>query len=195
MDKYDASNDHYCYKGTSTLKNKLNILDLEILEKAEREITGQTIKNINYSNPPYSLAYLQNLHKTLFVDLYTWSGEIRDVNISKGDTPFCFSENIENEIQKIFLQLEKDNWLKDLKKDIFCETLAEYYCEFNMIHPFREGNGRVQRIFFENLALSAGYFLSWNGINQNEWIQANIDGVYVIYEPMEIIFKRIVKEI
>lgn len=62
-----------------------------------------------------------------------------------------------------------------------------------MIHPFREGNGRVQRMLFEHLALSAGYDLDWADIQQREWIQANIDGVAVNYEPMSEIFKRIVK--
>ncbi|MEQ4921886.1 Fic family protein [Proteus hauseri] len=64
--------------------------------------------------------------------------------------------------------------------------------EFNMIHPFREGNGRVQRLFFEHLALAASYDLNWADINQDEWIKANIDGVNVNYTPMETIFKRIV---
>ncbi len=62
-----------------------------------------------------------------------------------------------------------------------------------MIHPFREGNGRVQRMLFEHLALSASYDLDWADIQQKELIQANIDGVDVNYEPMSKIFKRIVK--
>ncbi|CDH24551.1 Fic family protein [Xenorhabdus bovienii] len=62
-----------------------------------------------------------------------------------------------------------------------------------MIHPFREGNGRVQRLFFEHLVLSAGYELDWQDIDVTEWINANIDGVFVNYEPMKIIFKRIIK--
>ncbi|RMU53830.1 hypothetical protein ALP29_201569 [Pseudomonas syringae pv. avii] len=52
--------------------------------------------------------------------------------------------------------------------------------------------GRVQRILFEHLALSAGYELDWENISQQEWIQANIDGVDVNYGPMKKIFNRIV---
>ena len=74
------------------------------------------------------------------------------------------------------------------------KKLAEYYCEFNMIHPFREGNGRVQRIFFEHLALYNGYELDWSDISTEEWIQANIDGVAVNYGSMETIFNRILSE-
>lgn len=193
MDKYDAANDHYCYRGSFTLKNNLNIKNMDELEKAEREITAITARKIAYRPPPYSLEHMKNLHRQLFSDLYDWAGELRSVDISKGGTRFCNCGRMIAESNKLFKSLENDNWLKNLQKDDFCNKLAEYYCEFNMIHPFREGNGRVQRMLFEHLALSAGYDLDWADIQQKEWIQANIDGVDVNYEPMSKIFKRIVK--
>jgi len=192
MDKYDAVNDHYCYQGTATLKNKLNIKDMGELENAEREITAITVRQVTFGRPPYDLNYMKALHSQLFSDLYHWAGQIRSVDISKGRTPFCTCSRIEAEAKKLFMHLENDNWLEDLAKNYFCEKLAEYYIEFNMIHPFREGNGRVQRLLFEHLALAAGYDLDWNDVNQTEWVQANIDGVDVNYAPMEKIFKRIV---
>ncbi|WP_206379372.1 Fic/DOC family protein, partial [Pseudomonas viridiflava] len=92
---------------------------------------------------------------------------------AKGGTRFCTCGRIDAEAQKIFDALQKDHWLSGLNKERFCEKLAEYYCELNMIHPFREGNGRVQRIFSEHLALSAGYELDWENVSRDEWIQAN----------------------
>ena len=83
--------------------------------------------------------------------------------------------------------------ISGLSKEGFCAALAEYYCEINMIHPFREGNGRVQRVLFEHLALFNGYELDWSDITANEWVQANIDGVNVDYKKMEAIFNRILK--
>ncbi|MEJ2407484.1 MAG: putative adenosine monophosphate-protein transferase Fic [Candidatus Thiodiazotropha sp.] len=192
MDKYDAKNDYYCYPGTTTLKNKLNIRDMKVLEDAEREITALKVRRIGYRPPPYSLEYMQLLHRQLFSDLYDWAGQVRNVDISKLGTRFCNCGRILPESQKLFRSLQKEHWLRNLNKDSFCEKLAEYYCEINMIHPFREGNGRVQRLLFEHLALSAGYDLDWGLIRQKEWIQANIDGVNVNYAPMGKIFKRIV---
>ncbi|RMV79939.1 Cell filamentation protein Fic [Pseudomonas caricapapayae] len=192
MDRYDASHDHYCYPDSSVLKNRLNIQGMDDLEAAEREITAITVNRIKYVAPPYSLDTLKRLHHQLFSDLYAWAGKVRSVDISKGGTRFCTSARIEAEALKIFAGLEKINWLKELEKDAFCGHLAEYYCELNMIHPFREGNGRVQRILFEHLALSAGYELDWESISQDEWVQANIDGVDVNYGPMKDIFNRIV---
>ncbi len=192
MDKYDASNDHYCYNGTSTLKNILNIQDMDVLEQAEREITALTAKKIDFTPPPYGLPYMQRLHHALFSELYSWAGEIRNVDISKGGTRFCNCQRVAAESDKLFSSLKKEEWLKGLTKENFCSKLAEYYCEINMLHPFREGNGRVQRLLFEHLSLAAGYDLDWADVSQSEWIQANIDGVNVNYMPMEKIFNRIV---
>ncbi len=192
MDKYDAKNDYYCYTNTTILRNKLNIEDMNILEAAEREITALTVRKIGFRHPPYDLEYMKLLHKKLFSELYDWAGEIRNVDISKRVTRFCNCSRIIPEAKKLFIALQKENWLSNLKKEEFCERLAEYYCEFNMIHPFREGNGRVQRLLFEHLAIAAGYDLDWEFIQRNEWVQANIDGVNINYEPMNKIFKRIV---
>ncbi|UMZ13097.1 putative adenosine monophosphate-protein transferase Fic [Pseudomonas sp. MPFS] len=192
MDKYDASNDHYCYPNSSVLKNKLNIQVMADLEVAERDITAVTVSRVVYVAPPYSLENFKVLHRKLFSDLYEWAGELRNVDISKGGTRFCNCVRIEAEALKIFSALQKDSWLGGLDKEEFCKKLAEFYCELNMIHPFREGNGRVQRLFFEHLALSAGYELDWEDVSQSEWLEANINGVYVNYAPMTEIFKRIV---
>lgn len=192
MDKYDAANDHYCYPGSAVLKNKLNIEETDVLEKAEREITAITVNDIVFSQPPYNLAYMCKLHRQLFSDLYEWAGTLRTVDISKGGTRFCHCDRITAEANKLFTKLNNDNWLSGLNKNAFCDKAAEYYCEFNMIHPFREGNGRVQRLLFEHLSLAAGYDLDWDHIAPDEWVQANIDGVYVNYEPMSQIFRRIV---
>ncbi len=193
MDKYDAKNDSYCYANTSTLKNKLNIKDLSVLEAAERDITTVTVRQVGFKYPPYDIEYMKFLHKKLFSELYDWAGNIRSVDISKGGTRFCNCGRVVPEAQKLFMALKKENWLSNLKKDEFCERLAEYYCEFNMVHPFREGNGRVQRLLFEHIAIAAGYDLDWEFIQRSEWIQANIDGVAVNYEPMNKIFKRIIR--
>ncbi|MCK4091349.1 putative adenosine monophosphate-protein transferase Fic [Acinetobacter radioresistens] len=195
MDKYDANNDHYCYPNTTVLKNKLNIQDMNELENAEREITALTIQSINFKKFPYDLNYMKELHFKLFSNLYTWAGQVRDVDISKGGTRFCTCSRIEIEAKKLFSQLEGKSWLTGLEINDFCEKLAEFYIEFNMIHPFREGNGRVQRLLFEHIALAASYDLNWDNVSKTEWIQANIDGVNVNYSPMEAIFKRIVTSI
>ncbi len=84
----------------------------------------------------------------MFSDLFDWAGELRTVDISKGNTRFCNAIRIEKEANNLFSMLEQDNYLVGLAYDDFVTKLAEYYCDINVLHPFREGNGRVQRLFF-----------------------------------------------
>lgn len=57
--------------------------------------------------------------------------------------------------------LEEEGYLMGLPKEKFVNRLAHYYCEINVLHPFRLGSGMAQRIFFEQLAIHAGYLLRW----------------------------------
>jgi cell filamentation protein len=54
--------------------------------------------------------------------------------------------------------------------------IADIYCELNVIHPFREGNGRAQRFFFEELLFYLGMNVVWPNISKEQWVTANIDG-------------------
>ena len=190
MDKYGELGDSlYCYSGTSILKNKLNIRDEHILEQAELELSGLSSSLIDYAEPPYNLQYLQAINNQLKGDLYEWSGQLRQIDISKGDTRFCTFSRIEIETNKLLNSLQQQNYFQDLESKYFIPKLADLYCELNVIHPFREGNGRTQRIFFEHLIAYCGYGIDWSKINSKEhWVQANIEGFYGNLQPLIQIF-------
>lgn len=59
-----------------------------------------------------------------------------------------------------------------------------------MIHPFREGNGRAQRLLFEHLIINAGYQISWEPITEAEWLKANIDAVTCDYSALAQVFEK-----
>lgn len=61
-----------------------------------------------------------------------------------------------------------------MAREQFVARLAHYYCELNVIHPFRDGNGRAQRLLFEVISINAGYALRWEPIGSAEWLDANI---------------------
>ena len=186
MDKYGELGDSlYCYSGTSILKNKLNIRDEHILEQAELELSGLSSSLIDYAEPPYNLQYLQAIHTQLFGDLYEWSGQLRQIDISKGDTRFCTFSRIEIETNKLLNSLQQQNYFQGLELQYLIGELANLYCELNVIHPFREGNGRAQRIFFEHLIAYCGYGIDWSKINSKEqWVQANIEGFHLNLQPL-----------
>jgi cell filamentation protein len=174
MDKYGAGQDSYCYPDSEVLKNRLNIEDDDALSEAEREITELAAEEIEFEPPPYDLATLQRIHQQLFGDIYDWAGDIRTVDVSKGDTRFCTTQRIIPEAKKLFDQLADKGWLEGLSRDALIDEVAELYGELNMVHPFREGNGRALRLLFQFIIVNAGYEISWSAVDEHEWLEANI---------------------
>jgi len=190
LDKYGAGQDPLCYPGSSVLRNRLDLTEDHALHNAERTLSEIAAASIDFDLPPYDLLYLQRIHRTLFGDIYKWAGELRAVDISKGDTHFCNVTRIEAESAKLFRQLAATNWFEGMTRHHLVSAAAELYGDLNMIHPFREGNGRAQRILFDHIIVNAGYEISWWEVEEREWIQANIDAVVCDYRALARIFQR-----
>ncbi|GAB6260439.1 putative adenosine monophosphate-protein transferase Fic [Photobacterium sp. 53610] len=194
-DKYGVQQDPDCYPDSVVLINLLNIEDEDELARAERDFTRVRAEHFEPEFGCFQLSYLKKIHFILFQDLYAWAGQIRRVDITKGQTRFCHANNIAREAERLFDALAEEDYLCHLNFDDFIRRTAHYYCELNVIHPFREGNGRVQRIFFEILALNAGYEICWEGINLKEWVEANQAGYFGDLKPLERLFERITQPI
>ncbi|MBA4290811.1 MAG: cell filamentation protein Fic [Pseudomonas sp.] len=190
LDKYGVGQDPYCYPSSAVLRNRLGIRDDAALNQAEHDLSAIAASEIDFELPPYDLAYLKRVHKHLFKDLYDWAGQIRTVDISKGGTHFCNVNRIEPEAEKLFRALAHVGWLEGLDRAALVNAVAEYFGDLNVIHPFREGNGRAQRILFEHIIVNAGYEISWWAVDEREWIQANIDAVVCNYSALISVFDR-----
>lgn len=90
--------------------------------------------------------------------------------------------------------LEDEAYLVGLNPEEFVARLSHYYCEINVLHPFRIGNGIAQRIFFEQLAIHAGYQLNWRDIDPEAWAQANQSGAMGDLSALQTIFGKVVSE-
>ncbi len=166
--------DPYVYEGTSVLKNNFNIRDEYKLNQLERMITEKRTRELSnkITTKKFNFEYLKSIHKYIFQDIYEWAGEIRHLDIAKGNSLFCKATNIESYASDIFKNLEKQNYLKNIKnKEVFCQKLAEIVLDINALHPFREGNGRTQREFIRSLAKESGYELSFLNISKDEMIK------------------------
>jgi cell filamentation protein len=144
------------------------------LEAAEIELSQARIEQFEPDFDNVSLSALREIHFHLFQDIYDWAGDLRTVDISKGGTRFANVNRVEPEANKLFRQLEEENYLIGLPREQFVARVAHFYCELNVIHPFRDGNGRAQRLLFEVIAINAGYELRWAPIGRAEWLEANI---------------------
>ena len=151
LDKYGTGDDPYCYPGSNVLQNLLNIEDDEELAEAEAKLTELAVEEIEFDAPPYDLDYFQSLHRQVFADVFEWAGELRSIDMSKGTTRFCTCKRIAPEAGKLFQQLAGENYFEGYEREAFVAAIAEFYIELNMVHPFREGNGRAQRLLFEHI--------------------------------------------
>lgn len=189
-DKYGVGEDAYCYSGSTVLRNKLDIRDEATLSEAEQQLSSIAAANVEFNPPPYNLTYLQDIHRQLFSDLYEWAGELRTVGMAKQDTRFCQPQYMEAEASKIFANMAAANWFEGMSRVELIVAVSEAYSDINVVHPFREGNGRAQRILFEHLIMNAGFEISWWGIEKTEWIFANIAAYSCVMEPMERVFEK-----
>lgn len=150
---YEAVNSIYCYPNSDVLVNKLNIHDNKKLATVERKLVLLKLytlrQNKNIGN--FDIYHFLSIHKFLFEDIYPFAGKIRSEDIAKGSFRFAKWEYIEDELRKLLDKLSKDN-LKNLSKEEMAKKLAYYMSELNVLHPFREGNGRTIREFIRQLA-------------------------------------------
>ena len=169
MSRYDAD-DVYCIPGTAVLQNKAGIKNQDLQDNYEADFAA--IRILELSQTPvkgnFNLAHLCKIHEYLFQDVYEWAGEIRSVDIIRGDSRFCNVRQIQSYSNTVFSALAAEKYLNNLESTALARRLAHYLSEINAIHPFREGNGRVQRIFISQLAEQAGYSLDYSALGQEE---------------------------
>ena len=178
---YESRNSIYCYEGTNVLKNKLNIRDFKDLQKIEARLSAAKLLDLRQRGITgnFDKNHLINLHKYIFEDLYYFAGEFRKENIAKGHFSFAEWMFIEEQLEILLEKLKNENYLQDCKeKRKISERLAYYLSELNVLHPFREGNGRTLREFIRQLALKNGYRLNLIKTEPKDFLNASIESTF-----------------
>ena len=165
-----------CYPGTTVLINKLDIRNETTLDEAETLATYINATKLEEQplEGEFDFAHYCAIHHFLFSDLYDWAGQIHTVNISKKGPFFCPAENIEQQAQLVFQRLTDCNFFCDLPHEAFVDEIVDFYCVTNLLHPFREGNGRTQRAFLTQLIRAAGYDINWSEVDTDLLMFATI---------------------
>ncbi|MBR2214178.1 MAG: Fic family protein [Selenomonadaceae bacterium] len=158
------------------LINKLGISDGKLLKEAEARIAAVKIITLrSRSFAEFNFNTLRTIHREIFEDIYDWAGELRTVDIAKSML-FCRAMFLPDQADDIFSRLAKNNYLKNIKRLDFCEGAGNLFCDLNMLHPFRDGNGRSLREFMFHLARSAGYVCDLNTVRRDIYLEASIKG-------------------
>lgn len=164
-DSYKYVDPDYTYTDPKTgiLRNLADIIDQDVLLFFESGAVAKRIQEL-YENPIKikGVESLLTIHKHLFQDVYSWAGKKRKVEISKAGKQFFPTTHFDNAFRFI------DTLISDYKntskndKHRIAEKLAEILDNVNYLHPFREGNGRMQREFLRLLALEKDLVLNLN---------------------------------
>ena len=149
------------------LENKLNITDQAELARAEEKISKTRAKKMFETGyldtlEPGTFETLKMIHKYLFEEIYEFAGQLRKVNIAKGNfrfTPLTYLEEAIKNIEKM--------------PQSTYEEIIEKYVEMNIAHPFREGNGRSTRIWLDLiLKKELNVVVDWSKVDKTDYLLA-----------------------
>ena len=149
------------------LKNKLGLTSSADLAREEERISKKKAaelfeKGILDNLPVGKFSALQAIHKYLFKDIYNFTGELRTVNIAKGNFRFA---------PLMYLQAALEN-IDKMPQSNFDEII-EKYVEMNIAHPFREGNGRSTRIWLDHILKNEiGKVVDWSKVDKEDYLLA-----------------------
>ena len=149
------------------ITNKLGITDSPTLAREEERISKKSAARLFEQNLLNNMSSgtwttLQDIHKILFQDIYDFAGELRTVNISKGNFRF---------VPVMYLS-EAVKTIESMPQNSFDE-IVEKYVEMNVAHPFREGNGRSMRLWLDHmLCIELQKTIDWSQIDKEKYLSA-----------------------
>lgn len=149
------------------LNNKLNIINQVELARAEEKISKQKAKQLFDTNEINTIevgtfAGLARIHQVLFEDIYAFAGQVREVNIAKGNFRFAPLMYLNQSLEHVD-KMGHGNY----------DEIIEKYVEMNIAHPFREGNGRAMRIWLDvMLKATLRQVVDWNRVDKESYLSA-----------------------
>jgi cell filamentation protein len=152
---------------TMILPNRLNITDQAALARAEEELSKRKAKQLFDSGDIGTVEVgtyggLAFIHRYLFGEIYSFAGELREVNMSKGNFRFA---------SVMFLKPSLEH-IDNMPQNTF-DQIVEKYVEMNVAHPFREGNGRATRIWLDLIfKQELRQVVDWNRIDKEDYLMA-----------------------
>lgn len=181
------------------LANKLGIVRVRDIQQAESEallsLTESLVLELTDSHRA-GVDDLRSFHRQWLQDIYPWAGEYRQVNMGKGGFQFAAAHRIPHLMAEYDRDvLAVDTPCRGMDEERLIRALARTHAEFVLIHPFREGNGRLARLLNTLMAFQAGQpALDYGGIRgkkKREYIAAIHAALGGDYEPMAAVFRSV----
>lgn len=195
MVKYDISSqegEHQPGSNQQVLKNKLGISSKEEMNAVEFWLLGQLYETVLVEQLPERTLTIDDLttwHRRWLGNVYPWAGQLRSVNLSKDGFHFAAAGRIPSLLEELELNcLRRWTPCSSLDAEQLVEAIAITHVELILIHPFREGNGRISRLLADVMAVQAGLdpldYSAWEH-HRAEYIRAIQLGTLRNYELMK----------
>ena len=184
-----------CYPGTTCLVNKLGIQDELALAETEAAVVLGKASLLDQQPIPgvFDFDHYKRIHQFLFCDLYDWAGQIRTINLSKKGTAFVPAAEIESCAVACFKRLAEFSG-EGMSHRELAEEVADFYHTVNMLHPFREGNGRTQRVFFTQWIRSLGYDFDLSSVDPDAFMIATIYAAQGVMDQLADFFEQMIEQ-
>ncbi|PWC12734.1 cell filamentation protein Fic [Brenneria roseae subsp. americana] len=195
MSRYDVSGNEGQYEkdsGEQVLANKLGIAASDEIDEAELVLLEQLYQSVfeeQFPEGQLSVALLKSWHRRWLGNIYEWAGQERTVNISRGGFMFAPSAQLSKLLNEFDTKyLAHYTPCSSMNEEQLITAIAITHVELILIHPFREGNGRLSRLLADVMAVQAGFkpldYQSWEQ-NKTQYISAIHAGMSMDYEPMK----------
>ena len=201
MSRYRVlGSDADCEPGSNglVLKNKCGIVDPQEMADLEQELLFELYKEIvedpSIKSRCLHTAEITEWHRRWLGNLYFWAGKERTVNLTKGGFAFA-SAHVLPELRESFQaqQLDRFTPCKPTSVDELIHALGSVHVEFILMHPFREGTGRIARLLTDVMAVQADVgpldYSSWD-VNSEAYFSAVRTGIYGDLAPIQILFRQ-----
>ncbi|ATQ30233.1 cell filamentation protein Fic [Rhodococcus ruber] len=169
--------DGYFIPGTQVLRNRVGASTVQQLHDAETDLSEVRLLELRekpglVAPRSYDLSHLSAIHRHLFQDVYEWAGSLRTVGTEKWGESFCPPANIQQAMHHVAMEIADSKQLRTVPRDKLPKRIAYLYDYVNYAHPFREGNGRTTREFFDQLLAEQSLGLDWSLTASEELYQA-----------------------
>lgn len=163
----------YLLPGSTVLRNLVGASSHEELTDAEVDLSEFRLlelrENVGLAGPrTYDLAHICAIHRQLFRDVYEWAGEVRTVGLQKAGVTFCPPLSVGRPLLHVAEEIARSERLRSVPPAELPGNIAYLYDYVNYAHPFREGNGRSTREFFDQLLAERGSGLDWERTDVSE---------------------------
>lgn len=195
MNRYHVSNSEGQFEkdsGEQVLANRLGISRTDEIDDAELILLEKLYHSVfeeKFPTEKINVALLKNWHRRWLGNIYEWAGQERSVNISKGGFMFAPSAQLPKlleEFDEKYLALYTP--CSGLEEEELIAAIAIVHVELILVHPFREGNGRLSRLLADVMAVQGGYkpldYRSWEQ-NKTGYVSAIHAGMSMNYAPMK----------